>query len=56
MTKQEIVAQFVALVNNPEIRIDMNNKMKRIDLKHGFDNVKAVVEEKYAEYEMNNGG
>ena len=56
LTKQEIVAQFVALVNNPEIRIDMNNKMKRIDLKHGFDNVKAVVEEKYAEYEMNNGG
>lgn len=53
LTKQEIVAQFVALANNPEIRIDMNNKMKRIDLKHGFENINSVVEEKYAEFEMN---
>lgn len=53
LTKQEIVAQFVALVNNPEIRIEMNNKMKRIDLKHGFENVRSVIQEKYVEFEMN---
>ena len=53
LTKQEIVAQFVALVNNPEIRIEMNNKMKRIDLKHGFENINSVIQEKYVEFEMN---
>ena len=53
LTKQEIIAQFVALVNNPELRIDMNNKMKRIDLKHGFENIKSVIEDKYVEFEMN---
>lgn len=53
LTKQEIVAQFVALVNNPELRIEMNNKMKRIDFKHGFENIRSVVEEKYVEFEMN---
>ena len=53
LTKQEIVAQFVALVNNPEIRIEMNNKMKRIDLKHGFENIESVIQEKYVEFEMN---
>ena len=50
LTKQEIVAQFVALVNNPEIRIEMNNKMKRIDLKHGFENIRLVVQEKYIDF------
>ena len=29
--------------------------MKRIDLKHGFENINFVVEEKYVEFEMNNG-
>ena len=52
LTKQEIVTQFVALVNNPELRIEMNQKMKCIDLKHGFENIKSVVEEKYVEFEM----
>lgn len=50
LTKQEIVDQFVALANNPELRIEMNNKMKRIDLKHGFDNIKSVVQEKYVDF------
>ena len=50
LTTQEIIAQFVALVNNPELRIEMNNKMKRIDLKHGFDNIKLVVQEKYVDF------
>ncbi|WP_407454545.1 cytidylyltransferase domain-containing protein [Methanobrevibacter sp.] len=53
LTKQEIVAQFVAIVNNPEIRIEMNNKMKRIDLKHGFENIESVIQDKYVEFEMN---
>ena len=30
--------------------IEMNNKMKRIDLKHGFDNIKLVVQEKYVDF------
>ncbi len=50
LTKQEIVDQFVALANNPELRIEMNNKMRRIDLKHGFDNIKSVVQEKYVDF------
>ena len=44
LTKQEIVVQFVALVNNPELRIEMNQKMKNIDMKHGFENMKSIVE------------
>lgn len=53
LTKQEIVAQFVAIVNNPEIRIEMNNKMKCIDLKHGFENIESIIQDKYVEFEMN---
>ena len=53
LTKQEIVAQFVAIVNNPELRIEMNNKMKSIDLKHGFENIESAIQDKYVEFEMN---
>ena len=53
LTKQEIVAQFVALVNNPELRIEMNEKMKGIDLKHGFENIYTVIQEMYIEFELN---
>ena len=52
LTKQEIVVQFVALVNNPELRIEMNQKMKNIDMKHGFENMKSIVEEKYRDFEI----
>ncbi len=52
LSEQEIAAQFLDLVNNPEIRISMNQKMLSIDLKHGFESIKAVVERKYRDYEM----
>ena len=52
LTKQEIVVQFVALVNNSELRIEMNQKMKNIDMKHGFENMKSIVEEKYRDFEL----
>lgn len=50
LTKQEIITQFVALVNNHELRIEMNKKMRSIDLKHGFENIKLVVQEKYIDF------
>lgn len=52
LSEQEIAAQFMELVNNPELRIDMNRKMVSIDLKHGFENIKAVVERKFRDFEM----
>lgn len=52
LSKQEVIAQFVALVNNPELRIEMNKKMSGIDLKHGFENINAVIQDKYMEFEL----
>ena len=52
LTKEEIVDQFVALVNSPELRIEMNEKMSNIDMKHGFENIKSIVEEKYRDFEI----
>ena len=52
LSEEEIATQFLNLVNNPELRIEMNRKMMSIDLKHGFENIKAVVEKKYRDFEM----
>lgn len=53
LSEQEIAEQFLDLVNNPELRIEMNRKMTGIDLKHGFENIKAIIEKKYRNFEMN---
>ena len=46
----EIMNQFIELVNNYERRMEMNEKMVSIDLKHGFDNARSVVEEQYRNF------
>ena len=52
LTEQEIATQFSNLVNSHELRIEMNHKMKRIDLKHGFENIKSVIRERYVIFKM----
>ena len=47
LTLEEIATQFINLVNNPELRIEMNTKMKELDLKHGFENIRFAVKKKY---------
>lgn len=46
----EIMNQFIELVNDYERRLEMNEKMISIDLKHGFDNALSVVEEQYRNF------
>lgn len=50
--RQEIIDQFVNLVNNYELRMEMNQKMLSIDLKNGFENVGAVIREEYRKFEL----
>ena len=38
------------LIENYELRSDMNTKMKNIDLEHGFDNIIDVVTTEYGEF------
>lgn len=54
VTREEIAEQFMNLVNNPELREDMNRKMLLIDLKNGFENIYAIVKEEYRKFELKN--
>lgn len=54
VTREEIAEQFMNLVNNPELRGDMNRKMLLIDLKNGFENIYAIVKEEYRKFELKN--
>ena len=51
LSDEEIAMQFSSLVNNPELRIEMNRKMMAIDLRHGFENIKSVVQKEYRDFE-----
>ncbi|MBQ2654364.1 MAG: UDP-2,4-diacetamido-2,4,6-trideoxy-beta-L-altropyranose hydrolase [Methanobrevibacter sp.] len=51
--KQEITDQFIALVNDYELRLDLHEKMLSIDLRYGFENITSVVEEEYRKFEFN---
>ncbi|MEE1129105.1 MAG: UDP-2,4-diacetamido-2,4,6-trideoxy-beta-L-altropyranose hydrolase [Methanobrevibacter sp.] len=53
ISQNEIMEQFVALVNNFEKRLEMNEKMLAVDLKNGFDNVYSVIKEEYRKFILN---
>lgn len=54
LTKQDFINQFLELVEHSDLRIEMNKKMMSIDLKHGFENINAVIQEEYRNFVMKN--
>ena len=49
----EIINEFVGLVNDYDRRLEMNKKMLDVDLKNGFENIWAIVKEEYRKFELN---
>lgn len=47
VSNEEITNQFKILWQDYELRQKMSNLMKNIDLKHGFENIWSIVEERY---------
>lgn len=50
--KQQIIDEFVKLVNDHDLRIEMNHKMLDVDLKDGFENIWSIIREKYRKFEL----
>ena len=53
LTQQDIADKFNSMVDDYDFRLEMHNRMLRIDLKHGFENVKSVIEAEYREFKLN---
>jgi spore coat polysaccharide biosynthesis predicted glycosyltransferase SpsG len=49
----EITDEFVKLVNDYDLRVEMNEKMLAVDLKNGFENIWSIVREEYRKFELN---
>lgn len=47
LSNEDITNQFNILWQDYELRQNMSNLMKNVDLKHGFENIWSVVEERY---------
>lgn len=45
--REGIIKQFMALLENYELRLELNERMLSFDLRYGFDNMYSVVEEEY---------
>ena len=51
--KQDIIDEFINLVNDYELRRQLHERMLSIDLRYGFENITSVVEEEYRKFEFN---
>lgn len=51
--RQRIIDEFINLVNNYDLRIEMNKKMLNVDLKNGFENIWSIIREEYRKFELN---
>ena len=51
--RQQIIDEFINLVNNYDLRVEMNNKMLNVDLKNGFENIWSIIREEYRKFELN---
>ena len=47
---EDIMNAFINLVNNFELRKELSENMKYIDLKHGYENIINVLHSKYKEF------
>jgi len=47
LSPEDITNQFKIIWQDFELRQNMSNLMKNIDLKHGFENIWSIVEERY---------
>ena len=52
LNPQILIEEFAKLVNDYELRLNLQNKMLSFNLKHGFENIVAVIEDKYRKFEF----
>lgn len=50
--QQDIVNEFVNLVQDYDLRIEMNKRMLTVDLKDGFDNIWSIIREEYRKFTL----
>ena len=50
---QQLIDQFVNLVNDYDLRVAMNKRMLSIDLKNGFENMESVIRQEYRKFKLN---
>ena len=50
--QQDIVNEFVNLVQDYDLRIEMNKRMLSVDLKNGFDNIWSIIREEYRKFTL----
>jgi hypothetical protein len=50
--KHQIIDEFINLVNDYDLRVELNKKMLAVDLKDGFENIRSIIREEYRKFEL----
>ncbi|MBZ9571201.1 UDP-2,4-diacetamido-2,4,6-trideoxy-beta-L-altropyranose hydrolase [Methanobrevibacter sp. TMH8] len=51
LSKKELIKTIETLLNDNDLRREMNKRMLSIDLKHGFENMIKIVKSKYKDFD-----
>jgi len=51
LKEEDIIETIESILNDNELRREMNKRMLAIDLKHGFENIKKIVKSKYKDFD-----
>ena len=52
VSRQKIIDELINLVNDYDLRVEMNRKMLSVDLKDGFENIWSIIHEEYRKFEL----
>ena len=55
VSDDELTSTLENTVNDFDLRLEMSNRMKNVDVRHGFENLLNIVKPKFMEFENNKG-
>ncbi|MBX7076281.1 MAG: UDP-2,4-diacetamido-2,4,6-trideoxy-beta-L-altropyranose hydrolase [Methanobacteriaceae archaeon] len=55
VSDDELTSTLENTVNDFDLRLEMSNRMKNVDVRHGFENLLNIVKPKFMEFEKNKG-
>ena len=47
----DLIKTINDIIYNYDLRLEMSNRMKNVDVRHGFENLMKIVKPKYLEFE-----
>ena len=54
--ENDLINTINDIIDNYDLRMEMSNRMKNVDVRHGFENLMKIVKPRYLEFEKGKKG